>query len=63
MRRFDCPAFDHLDYWLWQERPEGVEVAAVLVLPAPDEAFYCDLLKVLGGLNCEPWMVEEECKM
>ncbi len=57
MRRFDFPEFDHLDYYLMETRTEPVELAAVLVLPAPDEEFYCELLKTLTGLNAEPWRV------
>ena len=55
MRRFDFPAFDHLDYHLMETRAEPVELAAVLILPAPDEEFYCELIKTLTGLNAEPW--------
>ena len=35
----------------------GVELAAVLVVPDPDEELFCGLIKVLCGLNCQPWRV------
>ena len=36
----------------------GVAVTAVLVVPDPDEDFYCELEKVLCGMNYDPWMVK-----
>jgi len=35
----------------------GAELAAVLLTPYVDEEFHCNLQKVLGGLNCQPWRV------
>ena len=37
--------------------PAGVELAAVLLVPHVDEEMFCDLQKVLCGLNCQPWRV------
>ncbi len=57
-RRFDFPAFDHLTYSLASPVPSGVEVAAALVVPDPDEDFYCALVKMLCGMNCAPYRVK-----
>ena len=57
-RRFDFPAFDHLTYSLASPVPSGVEVAAALVVPDPDEDFYCALVKMLCGMNCAPFRVK-----
>ena len=57
-RRYDFPAFDRLTYGLSMPLPQGVEVAAVLVVPDPDEDFICELTKILCGMNCNPWMVK-----
>ena len=55
--RIDLPETDGLDFRLARQMPNGVEVAAVLVVPVPDDDFYAELLKMLCGLNCEPWRV------
>jgi len=39
------------------QQPAGAELAAVLLTPYVDEEFYCNLQKVLAGLNCQPWRV------
>ena len=57
-RRYDFPSFDRLTYGLSMPLPQGVEVAAVLVVPDPDEDFTCELTKILCGMNCNPWMVK-----
>ena len=53
MARFDCPSFDHVDWTLMAPRPDGVELAAMLIVPAGDEEAYLDLLSNLAGLNYE----------
>ena len=34
-----------------------IEVAAMLITPRTDRAFRAELMKILCGLNCEPWKV------
>ena len=34
-----------------------IEVAAILLIPRTDRAFRAELMKILCGLNCEPWKV------
>ena len=40
-------------------RSQEIEIAAVLITPRTDNATRCELVKVLCGLNCEPWKVAE----
>lgn len=51
----DVPASDKIKMFSW--RPDPVEVAAVLVVPAPDRAARAELLKFLCGLNADPWRI------
>ena len=37
-----------------------IEIAAILVTPRTDNATRCELVKVLCGLNCEPWKIARE---
>ena len=64
MRVFDIgTAFSQVDFTGTKDASEGVELAAVLVVPvdkAAEEEFYCDIIKVLCGLNCQPWRVAEK---
>ena len=62
MRVYDVPeAFSSLSLKCLNTWSNGVEVAAVLVVPCDrageSEELYCDLVKVLAGLNCQPWRV------
>jgi len=34
-----------------------VELAGAIIMPAPRRAFKRQLMKVLCGLNCDPWLV------
>ena len=34
-----------------------IEVAAILLIPRTDRTFRAELMKILCGLNCEPWKV------
>ena len=52
--------FSALDFSFAEDLPAGVELAAVLVVPVDkttEEDFYCDIMKILGGLNTRPWKV------
>ena len=40
-------------------RSQEIEIAAVLITPRTDNASRSELVKVLCGLNCEPWKVAE----
>jgi len=51
MARYSCPAFDSLDWCLLGARPDGVEFAAVLIIPAGDAEDYLTALSYLAGLN------------
>ena len=41
------------------ECPGGAELAAVLAVPCDDPEFVTEMAKVLCGLNCERWRIEE----
>ena len=56
--RYDLPAFSALDWSLGADRPDGVEFAAALIVPAGDEEDYLELLSYLAGLNFEAWRVK-----
>lgn len=52
MTPVDLPAVTELTYRLTYPLPEGpLEIGALLVLPWPERAFRCDLIKALCGLN------------
>ena len=51
----DFPATDRLVFSLSEDEGDGVELAAVLVLPDPDLECRNDLRKILFGLNCQPF--------
>ena len=57
MRYMPLGGATHMDFMLREAESAGVEFAAALVLPAPTRAFKRELMKVLCGLNCEPWRV------
>jgi len=57
IRTLDFPETTKLDFSLSCNNAEGVELAAVLVLPDPDLECRSDLRKLLFGLNCDPWKV------
>ena len=53
-------AFSSLNFSFPNALAEGVELAAALVVPVDksvEEEFYCELVKVLCGLNTRPWKV------
>ena len=54
VRVYDFPELEKLSFRLKGDMPEGVELAAALVLPEPDAEFILDAKKLLFGLNCEP---------
>ena len=57
-RVFDFPAFDKLTFRSeWQMK--GIELAAVLIVPDPSTEFLNDMLKILCGLNNDPWSIQE----
>ncbi|MBQ7396893.1 MAG: hypothetical protein IJW08_10180 [Lentisphaeria bacterium] len=41
-------------------RPVKFELAAVLVIPLPSRAFQTQMVKVLSGLNHEPWKIQAD---
>ena len=43
-------------------RGNEIEVAAMLLIPRTDKAFRSEIVKVLCGLNYEPWKVAEHQK-
>ena len=57
IRTLDFPETDHVDLKIPWDSKEGVELAAVLLLPDPDLECRADLRKVLFGLNCDPFLV------
>lgn len=57
IRALDFPETDHVDMRIPWNSSEGVELAAVLLLPDPDLECRADLRKVLFGLNCDPFLV------
>ena len=58
MKYFTLPETDSAEGFLNADRPEGVEFAGALVLKAPTRAFKRELMKVLCGMNCDPWHVK-----
>ena len=54
LRRLSLDGTSSLAYDLAKPVPNGVEVAAALLVPWPSEQFACDLVKILCGLNCDP---------
>lgn len=56
---FDWPVTEQVTLRCAVDDPAGSEVAAVLVLPEPDYAFYGELIKELSGLNYAPTRVKE----
>ena len=57
IRTLDFPETDHLEFCIPCDSAEGVELAAVLVLPEADLESRADLRKLLFGLNCDPFKV------
>ncbi len=57
IRTLDFPETDHVDLKIPRDTKEGIELAAVLLLPDPDLECRADLRKVLFGLNCDPFLV------
>ena len=57
MRFFPLNDAQGVDYGLSDTGSGAVEVAGAIVLPAPKRAFKRQLMKVLCGLNCDPWLV------
>jgi hypothetical protein len=58
IRTIDFPETDHVDMKIPWDSKDGVELAAVLILPDPDLECRADLRKVLFGLNCDPFLVQ-----
>jgi hypothetical protein len=56
---FDWPVTEQVTLRCAVDDPAGSEVAAVLVLPEPDYAFYGELIKELSGLNYAPTRVKD----
>ncbi len=50
-------ASPHVDFGLFDTDSGAVELAGAIVMPAPKRAFKRQLMKVLCGLNCDPWLV------
>ena len=44
-----------IEFALREDVSSDVELAAVLVMPFPDQTFKCELKKALGGFNYAPW--------
>lgn len=57
IRVLDLPATDRLGCTIKFGAKAGIEVAGVLLMPYPSDDFRCDLLKLLCGVNFEPWRV------
>ena len=58
IRTVEFPETDHVDMKIPWDSKDGVELAAVLILPDPDLECRADLRKVLFGLNCDPFLVQ-----
>ena len=56
MRVAELPAADRVAFRSWREG-DAVEIAAVLVVPDPSMDLRGELIRVLCGLNCDPWRV------
>ena len=37
----------------------NIRIGALLILPQPSREFRTDMVKILCGLNCEPWKIEQ----
>ena len=37
----------------------NIRIGALLILPQPSRQFRTDMVKILCGLNCEPWKIEQ----
>ena len=57
MRFLPLKGADHVDFGLFDTDSGAVELAGAIVMPAPRRAFKRQLMKVLCGLNCDPWLV------
>ena len=51
----DVPASEAIRFFSWRNDP--VEVAAVLVVPEPTREQRADTMKILCGLNTDPWRI------
>ena len=56
MRVAELPAADRVAFRSWREG-DAVEIAAVLVVPDPSMDLRGELIRVLCGLNCDPWRI------
>ena len=54
----DLPAADHVSFRSWRNG-DAVEIVAVLVVPDPPMDLRCELTRVLCGLNCDPWRIQD----
>ena len=57
MRFLPLKGAAHVDFGLFDTDSGAVELAGAIVMPAPKRAFKRQLMKVLCGLNCDPWLV------
>ena len=56
MRVAELPAANRVAFRSWRA-DDAVEIVAVLVVPDPSMELRCELVRVLCGLNCDPWRV------
>jgi len=54
LREWDMPESEKVEYSLRQPLDGGVELAAALILPAPDASFRAELIKMLEGFRTMP---------
>lgn len=54
MREWDMPESGKVEYFLRQPQDGGVELAGVLILPAPEAPFRAELIKMLTGFRTMP---------
>ena len=52
----DLPACSELSFKCVINNYKGIELAAVLIVPEPTADFRNDMVKILCGLNCEPFL-------
>ena len=52
----DMPEFSELKFKCTIPNYKGIEIAAVLIVPEPSDDLRNDMVKILCGLNCDPWL-------
>ena len=58
LRRWDFQSgLNHLDFTVEMDDGLDAELAGILILPEPDNESLCEIVKVLFGLNCDPFHI------